>query len=85
MSGKADLKYEQKLVCARMAIDCLKGDKILATQEDEDKFIVGLFSEERKFCDWELSGFNGVPARLFDTIESTHSLMKSLAAAGEIP
>lgn len=49
MSGKADLKYEQKLVCARMAIDCLKGDKILATQEDEDKFIVGLFSEERKF------------------------------------
>ena len=45
MSGKADLKYEQKLVCARMAIDCLKGDKILATQEDEDKFIVGLFSE----------------------------------------
>ena len=39
MSGKADLKYEQKLVCARMAIDCLKGDKILATQEDEDKFI----------------------------------------------
>ena len=44
-----------------------------------------MFSEERKFCDWELSGFNGVPARLFDTIESTHSLMKSLAAAGEIP
>ena len=44
-----------------------------------------MFSEERKFCDWKLSGFNGVPARLFDTIESTHSLMKSLAAAGEIP
>lgn len=32
-----------------MIIDCLKGDKIFATQEDEDKFIVGLFSEEQRF------------------------------------
>ena len=43
-----------------------------------------MFSEERKFCDWKLSGFNGVPARLFDTIDSTHTFMKSLAATGEI-
>ena len=44
-----------------------------------------MFSRERDFNEWELCGFGGSRARLFKTIESTHSLMKSLATAGQIP
>ena len=43
-----------------------------------------MFSGERNFNNWQLSGFNGAPAQLFPEIESTHSLMKSRAAAGDI-
>ena len=43
-----------------------------------------MFSEERTFNDWKLGGFGSAPAFLFDSIESTHSLMKARAAAGEI-
>ena len=42
-----------------------------------------MFSPERNFCDWHLSGLSGAPARLLAETESTHSLMKSLATAGE--
>lgn len=44
-----------------------------------------MFSPESRFTDWHLTGFGSAPALLYDSIESTHSLMKSLAAAGEIP
>ena len=43
-----------------------------------------MFSKERTFNDWKLSGFGNAPAILFDSIESTHSLMKARASAGEI-
>ena len=43
-----------------------------------------MFSPERPFCDWHLGGFGNAPAFLFDSLESTHSLMKARAAAGEI-
>ena len=43
-----------------------------------------MFSPERNFCDWHLSGFGNAPAFLFNNIESTHSLMKVRAAAGDI-
>ena len=43
-----------------------------------------MFSPEPNFTDWHLTGFGNTPARLFDKIESTHSLMKSLASSGEI-
>lgn len=43
-----------------------------------------MFSSERNFADWQLCGFSGAPAQLFQEIESTHSLMKARAAAGEI-
>ena len=43
-----------------------------------------MFSQERPFTDWQLSGFGNAPAFLFRTIESTHSLMKQRASAGEI-
>ena len=43
-----------------------------------------MFSPERYFTDWQLTGFGNAPAFLFETIESTHSLMKQRAAAGEI-
>ncbi|MBR4347728.1 MAG: biotin--[Fibrobacter sp.] len=43
-----------------------------------------MFSPEPNFTDWHLTGFGNAPARLFDKIESTHSLMKSLASSGEI-
>lgn len=42
------------------------------------------FSEEPHFCDWQLSGFGSARAFLFDSVESTHSLMKAKAFAGEI-
>lgn len=42
------------------------------------------FSKEPNFCDWQLSGFGGAKAFLFDSVESTHSLMKEKAFAGEI-
>ena len=43
-----------------------------------------MFSNERNFKDWQLSGFNGAPAQLLPETQSTHSLIKSLASAGEI-
>ena len=43
-----------------------------------------MFSQERNFTDWQLTGFNGAPVYLFETIGSTHKLMKSMAASGEI-
>ena len=43
-----------------------------------------MFSPERNFTDWKLTGFGNAPAYLFETIESTHKLMKSKAIAGEI-
>jgi BirA family biotin operon repressor/biotin-[acetyl-CoA-carboxylase] ligase len=43
-----------------------------------------MFSRERNFNEWHLCGFGDAPAFLFDTLESTHSLMKARAAAGEI-
>ena len=43
-----------------------------------------MFSPERSFTDWKLTGFNDAPAYLFETIESTHKLMKSMAVSGEI-
>ena len=43
-----------------------------------------MFSPERNFTDWKLTGFGDSPAYLFETIESTHKLMKSMAVAGEI-
>lgn len=44
-----------------------------------------MFSPERNFLDWNVCDFNGQPARLFETIESTHSHMKDLARQGAIP
>ena len=43
-----------------------------------------MFSQERNFTDWQLTGFGDAPAFLFETVGSTHRLMKSMAAAGEI-
>lgn len=43
-----------------------------------------MFSQERNFTDWQLTGFGKAPAFLFETIGSTHKLMKSMAASGEI-
>ena len=45
---------------------------------------MSMFSSERRFTDWQLSGFGNAPALLFETLESTHSLMKAKAAAGQI-
>lgn len=43
-----------------------------------------MFSNEKNFSDWHLGGFGNAPAYLFKSLESTHSLMKARAAAGEI-
>ncbi len=43
-----------------------------------------MFSPEANFSEWQLAGFGDAPAFLFDTLESTHSLMKARASAGEI-
>ena len=43
-----------------------------------------MFSQERNFTDWQLTGFGEALAFLFETIGSTHKLMKSMAASGEI-
>lgn len=43
-----------------------------------------MFSSERDFSEWRLSGFEGIPAKLYPSIESTHSLMKEQALANEI-
>ena len=43
-----------------------------------------MFSPEANFSEWQLTGFGDTPAFLFDSIESTHSLMKVRAASGEI-
>lgn len=43
-----------------------------------------MFSKERNFLKWNLRGFGGSPAILFEILDSTHSLMKAKAAAGEI-
>lgn len=43
-----------------------------------------MFSSEKNFVDWHLSGFGDAPAFLFKSLESTHSLMKQQATTGEI-
>lgn len=43
-----------------------------------------MFSSERDFSEWRLSGFEGIPAKLYPSTESTHSLMKEQALANEI-
>lgn len=43
-----------------------------------------MYTLERKFTDWQLTGFGNAPALLFEALESTHSLMKAKAATGEI-
>ena len=43
-----------------------------------------MYIPECKFTAWKVSGFGNAPAMLFETLESTHSLMKVKAAAGEI-
>ena len=43
-----------------------------------------MYISERKFTDWQLTGFGNAPALLFEALESTHSLMKAKAATGEI-
>lgn len=43
-----------------------------------------MYISERKFTDWQLTGFGNAPALLFEVLESTHSLMKAMASAGEI-
>jgi BirA family biotin operon repressor/biotin-[acetyl-CoA-carboxylase] ligase len=43
-----------------------------------------MYTSEHNFTDWQLTGFGSAPALLFETLESTHSLMKAKAAAGEI-
>ena len=43
-----------------------------------------MFSLESRFTDWRLTGFGNAPAILYESIESTHSLMKARAAAGDI-
>ncbi|MCQ2105211.1 MAG: biotin--[acetyl-CoA-carboxylase] ligase [Fibrobacter sp.] len=43
-----------------------------------------MFSAEKNFSQWNILDFNGTPAHLFETIESTHTQMKLMAAAGEI-
>lgn len=43
-----------------------------------------MYIPERKFTAWKVSSFGSAPALLFETLESTHSLMKAKAAAGEI-
>ena len=43
-----------------------------------------MFSKERNFLEWNLNGFGDSPAILFENLDSTHSLMKAKAAAGEI-
>lgn len=44
-----------------------------------------MFSPEKNFTLWNLSGFGSVPAVLFKTIESTHTYTKQKAKAGELP
>lgn len=44
-----------------------------------------MFSKEREFKNWKLSGFSNHEAILTESTESTHSLMKQLAASGKIP
>lgn len=43
-----------------------------------------MFSPEKAFSDWHLSGFGNSPAFLFEDTESTHSLMKVRATTGDI-
>ena len=43
-----------------------------------------MFTPEQKFSDWRLTGFGNAPAILFENLDSTHSLMKARAAAGDI-
>lgn len=41
-----------------------------------------MFTPEKKFSDWKVCGFNGQQSQIFETIESTHSLMKEQARSG---
>ena len=41
-----------------------------------------MFSAERNFSQWNVCGFNNLQAELFETVESTHGLMKERAKTG---
>lgn len=43
-----------------------------------------MFSPEKDFSLWNLSGFAGAPAQLFKSIDSTHTYMKVQATTGNI-
>lgn len=43
-----------------------------------------MFSAESKLTNWNLRGFNNVPAQIFQSIESTHLYMKGAAIRGLI-
>lgn len=43
-----------------------------------------MFSPEKEFSLWNLTGFAGNPAQLFKTIESTHTYMKVQASTGKV-
>ena len=43
-----------------------------------------MFSPEQTFSNWKVTGFGNSPALLFETLESTHSLMKAKSAAGKV-
>lgn len=43
-----------------------------------------MFSPERNLSEWQISGFKGGKTLIFQSIESTHTLMKELAFAGKI-
>lgn len=43
-----------------------------------------MFSSENSFGEWKLRGFQDSSATLFETIQSTHTLMKEKALSGEI-
>jgi len=43
-----------------------------------------LFSAKQNFSEWKVTGFSNAPAFLYESLESTHNLMKSLAGEGKI-
>lgn len=50
----------------------------------QGKVFATMFAPEKNFRHWHLTGFAGAPAYLFETLDSTQSLMKARATAGEI-
>ena len=43
-----------------------------------------MFSAKQNFSEWKVTGFSNAPAFLYESLESTHNLMKSLAGEGKI-